>query len=831
MKKRALSLFLVFVMALGLGVPAFAAEDVFEAEGPVAPVEEPEPLEEPIAPVENVPEEIAVSGYTNEPVEPLAVSEPEDGIYSVTADTGQVFQFVISGPVEDIRQIVHKIVSSDDGSGEILYKIYLDGAYYTGDYSGIKNGLSWEYEYNLIEETSEKRLEFVCFALLTPKNAPVTIQLLNGGMPTVSEEIYYVDGDGEPIDDVSPYLKEKIEFFLPGKAYVVFQPQNAGVVLEISGGGKEFKFSYPARYSFFPLIEMRRMTVKITMRDQVPVVFKRNGTDYDESEGLLKDVPKAFYPEEVFEMRIKRGYALEVVSGAELYGQYEPSGPPYAVYNYPDGPYAHYRFKVVEGAEKVEFNVTEAEPLYTVLFDESKISARRFGYITEHADSMYEIKSGSGAYEYDTGGIIYFNLKDDGLMVSDSDLYEVRGPHNDYDLIIDEEAAIKAGTVEIKTEPAQKIKLSFAGDTGQFSFYTLEGDEKRELKDGDSVLIDRMIYYVPLTEEARQSQYDFALYGGEITRWATSSIDDFGFSISSVESNHAVLEVFHRRPITFHISSEDERHHDSQIAMLYNYGMVRDGSVAMLGRGDRIFADEYEGTHLYVEGLQMEYVEKWASWKRYTLRIPDGVDEVTIALLKEPSPTPIEKWRSPYDTGTGGYGGGGSSAPSPSPTPGTSPSPEPTPTPGPGVTPAPSPVPVPVDPPKTNGGTGWSYDYETGDYYYFVNGEPKANYWANEAAASMWGYWYYVGADGKLATGLQYIENNNGTGWYFLQPSNADGCIGRMLTGWQWLGPEAGMGWFNTAHGGKNGQCTWTENWGDYNAATGLWADGLSHKG
>ena len=172
-----------------------------------------------------------------------------------------------------------------------------------------------------------------------------------------------------------------------------------------------------------------------------------------------------------------------------------------------------------------------------------------------------------------------------------------------------------------------------------------------------------------------------------------------------------------------------------------------------------------------------------------------------------------------------------SPSPSASPEPSQTPSPDPTPTPGPGVTPAPSPVPVPVDPPKTNGGSGWSYDYDTGDYYYFVDGEPKANYWANEADASQWGFWYYVGADGKLATGLQYIENNNGTGWYFLQPGNADGCIGRMLTGWQWLGPDIGMGWFNTAHGGVNGQCTWTENWGDYDPATGLWEDRSAHRG
>ncbi len=167
-----------------------------------------------------------------------------------------------------------------------------------------------------------------------------------------------------------------------------------------------------------------------------------------------------------------------------------------------------------------------------------------------------------------------------------------------------------------------------------------------------------------------------------------------------------------------------------------------------------------------------------------------------------------------------------SPSPSASPEPSQTPSPSPEPTPGPGTTPEPAPVP----PPKTDGGTGWSYDYDTGDYYYFVDGEQKFGYWASEAAASQWGYWYYVGADGKLATGLQYIENDNGTGWYFLQPDNDDGCIGRMLDGWQWLGAEAGMGWFNTAHGGVNGQCTWTENWGDYDPATGLWGDGLSHR-
>ena len=185
-----------------------------------------------------------------------------------------------------------------------------------------------------------------------------------------------------------------------------------------------------------------------------------------------------------------------------------------------------------------------------------------------------------------------------------------------------------------------------------------------------------------------------------------------------------------------------------------------------------------------------------------------------------------------YPSYGGGGGGGGGAAPeeTPTPTPSETPSPSPEPSPEPGTTPEPSPVPVPVDPPKTEDGSGWSYDYDTGDYYYFVEGEPKANYWAMEEAASQWGYWYYVGSDGKLATGLQYIENSNGTGWYFLQPDTTNGCIGRMLTGWQWIGTEAGTGWFNTAHGGVNGQCTYTTEWGDYNASDNTWGkDHIAH--
>ena len=122
-------------------------------------------------------------------------------------------------------------------------------------------------------------------------------------------------------------------------------------------------------------------------------------------------------------------------------------------------------------------------------------------------------------------------------------------------------------------------------------------------------------------------------------------------------------------------------------------------------------------------------------------------------------------------------------------------------------------------------GTGWACDEDTGNYYYFVDGVQKFDCWV----FSHQGLWYYIGMDGKLATGFRYVQNPNGTGWYMFQTDNTNGCIGRMLTGWQWTWTEAGTGWFNTAHGGLNGQCTYTTQWGAYSAATGLWADGSVH--
>ena len=144
------------------------------------------------------------------------------------------------------------------------------------------------------------------------------------------------------------------------------------------------------------------------------------------------------------------------------------------------------------------------------------------------------------------------------------------------------------------------------------------------------------------------------------------------------------------------------------------------------------------------------------------------------------------------------------------------------------VTPAPGPD--DIQPPA--GGTGWRYVPETGDYYYFKDGVRKGDYWVGFAdGASAWANnWYYADAAGKLLTGFQYLDDlKDGRAWYFLQTTNARGEIGKMLTGWQETG-VAGQGWFSPSYG-QQGMCTWTKAWGSYNAAAGLWEDGLAHKG
>ena len=118
--------------------------------------------------------------------------------------------------------------------------------------------------------------------------------------------------------------------------------------------------------------------------------------------------------------------------------------------------------------------------------------------------------------------------------------------------------------------------------------------------------------------------------------------------------------------------------------------------------------------------------------------------------------------------------------------------------------------------PTSNNGTGWVlYD---GTWYFFKNGKMVQNYWVGKIdGASQWdSNWYYVGADGKMATGMQYIDDlHGGYGWYFLQPTNTKGEIGKMLTGWQWVGGDYGQCYFSKVNG-SSGKCTWSEKHGNW---------------
>ncbi len=122
--------------------------------------------------------------------------------------------------------------------------------------------------------------------------------------------------------------------------------------------------------------------------------------------------------------------------------------------------------------------------------------------------------------------------------------------------------------------------------------------------------------------------------------------------------------------------------------------------------------------------------------------------------------------------------------------------------------------------PTTNNGTGWVLD--NGTWYFFKNSKLVANYWVGKIdGASQWdSNWYYVGADGKMLTGMQYIDDlHGGYGWYFLQPTDTKGEIGKMLTGYQWVGGQYGECYFSTKSG-SSGKCTWSELLGNWNGTT-----------
>ena len=138
-------------------------------------------------------------------------------------------------------------------------------------------------------------------------------------------------------------------------------------------------------------------------------------------------------------------------------------------------------------------------------------------------------------------------------------------------------------------------------------------------------------------------------------------------------------------------------------------------------------------------------------------------------------------------------------------------------------------TPDPIQPPA--GGTGWRYVPQTGDYYYFKDYVRKGDYWVGKAeGASAWpDLWYYADASGRLLTGFQYLDDlKGGKAWYMLQVGDANGTTGKMLTGWQET-YVAGRGYFSPSYGSQ-GMCLSTADWGKYDPATGLWADGLSHR-
>ncbi len=128
--------------------------------------------------------------------------------------------------------------------------------------------------------------------------------------------------------------------------------------------------------------------------------------------------------------------------------------------------------------------------------------------------------------------------------------------------------------------------------------------------------------------------------------------------------------------------------------------------------------------------------------------------------------------------------------------------------------------PVEEGPKAPANGTGWNY--YNGEWYFFKNSKLVANYWVGKIdGASQWdSTWYYVGADGKMLTGMQYIDDlHGGYGWYFLQPTDTKGEIGKMLTGYQWVGGQYGECYFSTKSG-SSGKCTWSELLGNWNGTT-----------
>ena len=940
MKKRALSLFLAFVMALGLGVPAFAAEDVFGTEEPIAPdapaapveeeVEEPVPVALPVVdlPAPASADEYIVSGDCGSNITwTLKISgdltiEGSGNMRWSTSDApwynyrSRIFNVHIGNGVTSIGShafencYMLESVEIPDSVTEIGYYAFQDCTRLTDidipesvvslgygcfdgceqltsvtggegvttidsmafsncgqltsvpafknvtsignnafSYSGLTSIQLPDAIYSIENSTFSNCVDLKTVQLpkylkyigvnafdgcerLTKIELPDNLLWIgayafeNCGLTQVEipESVVQIDDGafaGCNALSLIKVLNEECSVAPPSSGYegtalgvpgftIVQGPENSPV----QDYAKKYGYTFVSLGD--PLPETTA-TPKPTDPSEptgtpIPVVYIPEGLEEDELEknGVLLDAPEST-DTNTLDVYIKRGYAVDFQKSEGVNSYYYASplnGPLYAG----EELYVHYQLRVTTGAKKIKLIIIKCEKMCTLDFAPEEAYVWWKAVDREGNDVDVEVKPGSEIYWYDEYLELFAKPKDEKYTFKQNGYSAYLEGDLQYRLRIYQSNT--SDTVTLELVEVASIKLEINGNNGLFEVWRYSASGKKiDLHNGDICYSGNRIYFKPLRENLginiSGAQHDWGPY--ETYTYIT---------VRSQEPNLLIIDVYPLREVTFFV--------EAGVTMSYlrdvKSGSIKDGSKLYLGRGDAIYADVPRGKNLTLTGARIVDHYKNGNNTRYELQLLDGATRVTAGLSGGSS--------SGGSTG-GGSSGGGSLLPSPDPTPAPSqsPNPEPTPTPGPGVMPAPTPVPVPVDPPKTNGGSGWSYDYDTGDYYYFVDGEPKANYWACDETASQWGFWYYVGSDGKLATGLQYIVNNNGTGWYFLQPGNDDGCVGKMLTGWQWLGPEAGEGWFSTAHGGVNGQCTWTENWGNYNAATGLWADGLSHRG
>ena len=105
---------------------------------------------------------------------------------------------------------------------------------------------------------------------------------------------------------------------------------------------------------------------------------------------------------------------------------------------------------------------------------------------------------------------------------------------------------------------------------------------------------------------------------------------------------------------------------------------------------------------------------------------------------------------------------------------------------------------------------GWQYI--NGDWYYFNEkhngawGRMVTGNWAQDAK-----YWYFLGEDGKMLSGLQEINlGRSDDGIYYFNTAH-DGTYGRMMTGWQEI--DGDLYYFETRHNGTYGAALRNSIW------------------